>query len=172
MWQKWQPQANLRDLKEPRVVMNHSVAPSPQHQAVWRDMKEPTAVINHSVTPSVITNILFQAIWRDMKEPTLVINHSAVPSVTKMVSLMMARDMKEPRAVKNHSVAPVWLQMFTIKPQRDMKEPALVILTWWKKFQEWKHLVGSPSYGLSGQWDIINKQNLRHLSCFFRLNCH
>ena len=29
-----QPQANLRDLKEPRAVINHSVAPSPRHQAV------------------------------------------------------------------------------------------------------------------------------------------
>ena len=80
-------------------------------------------------------------------------------------------DTKEPRAVINHSVAPcvttnVYYQTI------DIKEPTLVILTWWKKFQEWKHLVGSPSYGLSGQWDIINKPNLRHLSCFFRLNCH
>ena len=53
-----------------------------------------------------------------------------------------------------------------------MKEPTRAILTWWKNFQEWKHMVGSPSYGLSGQWDLLNKQYLRFLSCFFRLNYH
>ena len=47
---------------EPTTVINHSVAPSPQHQAILRDMKEPTAVINHSVAPSVTTNIQFLAI--------------------------------------------------------------------------------------------------------------
>ena len=44
-------------------------------------------------------------------------------------------DTKEPRAVINHSVAPcvttnVYYQTI------DIKEPTLVILTWWKKFQE------------------------------------
>ena len=44
-------------------------------------------------------------------------------------------DKKEPRAVINHSFAPcvttnVYYQTI------DIKEPTLVILTWWKKFQE------------------------------------
>ena len=54
-----------------------------KHENDMRDMKEPSIVIGNSGAPSVTTNAQRQVIRRDMKEPTLVVvNHLAAPSVT------------------------------------------------------------------------------------------
>ena len=45
--------------KEPRKLINPSVAPIPQHQS---DMKEFTPLKNRSVVPSVTSNVQYQAI--------------------------------------------------------------------------------------------------------------
>ena len=44
-----------------------------------KNMKEPTLVINHSIAPSVTTSVQHKAIWRAMKEPTTVISPFRCP---------------------------------------------------------------------------------------------
>ena len=68
----WLQMFNIKPFEEPwknpRMVINHAVAPTPsvtsnsQYQVIWRGMKEPTLVVNHLAAPSVATHAQHQVI--------------------------------------------------------------------------------------------------------------